>query len=403
MGAGDIIRLPYVYRVPLCRPFWSGRTYAALARCIGAGRVVYGPDIARLEARLAAFLGTPAAIACNSGRAALELALRATGVDAGDEVVVPTFCCASIIPPILAVGAVPVLADVGAGLTLTPETVEAALSSRTRAVVVAHLFGNPAPIEAIEALCRARGLVVVDDAAQALGAEVEGRRLGTFGDAGIVSFGNGKVCFGTGGGVLVSRERAVLEQARAVRFAPPAFASTLTRAAGVTVWRRWRRWSLPLQVALRRMLPAEAATAYAGRSMANLDATVASSLLDTLDANLAARRARVDEYRALLGDEVSWGLVPHAAGSACLTQVVSFHGGEHAALAVVKTLRDHGYEVDRSYRPLHLQSAYERHARGALPNAARAWPSLVELPCEPTVRMEDVRRIAEAVRAAAGT
>lgn len=398
----ELLRVSYAYRVPLCVPFWSWRTYAAIARCIGLGRVVDGSDVQQLEQRLAAFFSTPSSVACSSGRAALELALRATGVSAGDEIIVPTFCCASIVPPILAAGAVPVLGDVDQGLTLTPRTVEAAITSRTRGVVVAHLFGNPAPIDAIEELCRRRGLILIDDAAQALGARLDGRLLGTFGDAGIVSFGKGKVCFGVGGGVLVSRESAVLERARAGSFPPATVVPTLKRAATVTVWRRWRRWSLPLQVALNRIGdPAEEPT-QRGRAMANLDAAVASSLLDTLDINLAARRARVDAYRALLGRGTGWILLPHGKESACLTQLVSFHGDARVALEVVGALRKAGYEVDRSYRPLHLHASCKDYVRGKFPNADRDWPALVELPCEPSVKMKDVRRIAELVKATAG-
>jgi dTDP-4-amino-4,6-dideoxygalactose transaminase len=134
--------------------------------------------------------------------------------------------------------------------------------------------------------------------------------------------------------------------------------------------------------------------------MANLDAAVAASLVDTLDANLAARRARVEAYRQQLGRETALSLLPHRSGSACLTQLVSFAGGEEVALAVLGALREAGYEVDRSFRPLHLQHAYARYARGALPNAEREWRTLLELPCEPSVSMADIERIARVVRAA---
>lgn len=400
---GEIaLRLPYVYRVPLCVPFWNGRTYSALLRSFVLGRAVAGPEVRRLEARLAALFSTPGAIACNSGRAAMELALRATGVGAGDEVVIPTFCCASIVPPVLAVGALPVLADVGDALTLTPGTVEAACTPRTRAIVVPHLFGNPAPIHTIGEVCRRRGLILIDDAAQALGARLGDRRLGTFGDAGIVSFGNGKVCFGTGGGVLVSRDGAVLARAGAIPMPPPGIRPTMGRAASTLVWRRWRCWSLPLYVSLARLLGARRDVPYASRSMANLDAAVASSLLDTLAANLAARRVRVDAYRALLGAEPKLTLLSHTEGSACLSQVVDFHGDERLALRVQRALRAGGYEVDRSYKPLHLQPEYRAYARAPLPNAERVWAALVELPCEPSVRVEDVHKIGALIRATVG-
>jgi dTDP-4-amino-4,6-dideoxygalactose transaminase len=373
-----------------------------MLRSCSLGRIVEGPDVQQLEQRLATLLSTPLAVACSSGRAALELALRATNVAAGDEVIVPTFCCASIIPPILAIGAVPVLADVGGGLSLTPESVEAACSPRTRAVIVPHLFGNPAPIDRIVDLCSRRGFTLIDDAAQALGATLDGQPLGTFGDAGIVSFGNGKICSGTGGGAVVSREQAVLERAGTIRFPRWETMPVLKRAAAVIVWRRWRRWSLPLHVVLRRLGRSGKRSAYyAARGMTNLDAAVALSLLETLEANLAARRTRVDEYRRLLGNASNLSLVPHWDGSACLTQLVDCRGNEQLSLQIVRALRRGGYEVDRSYRPLHLQTEYTKFARSPLPNAERMWPGLVELPCEPSVGIDDIRRIAELIHATA--
>jgi dTDP-4-amino-4,6-dideoxygalactose transaminase len=363
--------------------------------------VVAGPDIARVEDRLAAYFSVPSTISCDSGRAALELALRATGVREGDEVVLPTFCCVSIVPPVLAIGAVPVLADVGADLSITAETVEAACSPRTRAVVVAHLFGNPAPIDRIAEVCRRRGVALIDDAAQALGATLDGRPVGTFGDAGFVSFGNGKVCFGTGGGVLISGDAKVLARARAMCFAPKGARSSLTRAATVVMWRRWRRWSLPLKVAWTRARGEPRPEVYEARGMANLDAAVALTLLDSLEANLAARRARVEAYQRRLGAHRKFSLVPHRPGSACLTQIVDFHRDEALALKVVAVLRDAGYEVNRSFRPLHLQEPYERFASGPLPTAERVWTSLVELPCEPSVALDDVERVAASISATA--
>ena len=137
---------------------------------------------------------------------ALEIALRACGVREGGEVVIPTFCCTSVVPPILAVGAQPVLADVGEELNITAKTIEAALTDRTTAIIVPHLFGNPADIDAIVDLARPKNIRVIDDAAQALGATIDGRPVGSFGNAGILSFGSEKVCSGLGGGVIVSRQ-----------------------------------------------------------------------------------------------------------------------------------------------------------------------------------------------------
>jgi dTDP-4-amino-4,6-dideoxygalactose transaminase len=204
--------LPWPYHVPLATPFWSGATFRAMVRCLLSGQVIVGPDLAELKSWITQELDVQDTILCGSGSFALELALRSCDVKSGDEVVVPAFCCTSIISPILAVGAYPVLADVGDDLNLTAATVDPALSKRTRAIIVPHLFGNPVEIDSIIDLTRGRDIRVIDDAAQALGASLDGRKLGTFGDAGILSFGNEKVCSGPGGGVFVSRHREVLER-----------------------------------------------------------------------------------------------------------------------------------------------------------------------------------------------
>ena len=124
--------------------------------------------------------------------------------------IIPAFCCSAVVSPVLAVGATAVLADVGSDLNLTVDAVAQTLTRKTKAVVVAHLFGNPAEIEPIVELCHSKSVCVVDDAAQALGAVIDGRPAGSFGDAGIVSFGEGKICAGLGGGAAMSNRSGLL-------------------------------------------------------------------------------------------------------------------------------------------------------------------------------------------------
>ncbi|MBI2535103.1 MAG: DegT/DnrJ/EryC1/StrS family aminotransferase, partial [Deltaproteobacteria bacterium] len=171
-------------------PYWSGATYRGILRSVLTGRVVTGPDLNQIQSLVIETLGVEEAVLCGSGSLALEIALRACGVGQHDEVVIPTFCCTAVVPPVLAVGAVPVFADVGAELNITVETVDAALTKKTKAVIVPHLFGNPADIGAIIDLARGKNIRVIDDAAQALGATIDGRPVGSFGDAGILSFGS---------------------------------------------------------------------------------------------------------------------------------------------------------------------------------------------------------------------
>ena len=390
---------PRSYFVPLASPFWSRETFRAIIRCLLSGQVIIGPDLAELKSRISEELAVQDVVLCGSGSLALELALRSCDVKSGDEVVVPTFCCTSVISPIFAVGAVPVLADVGDDLNLSTKTVEPSLSKRTRAIIVPHLFGNPAEIDSIVDLARGRNIQLIDDAAQALGASLDGQNLGTFGHAGILSFGNEKVCSGIGGGVFLSRHAEVFDRAAEIGLAAADLSLALQSLSSTLIWHRWRRWSVPLHQALHASSPTDPESLppqYRKESMSNLNAAVASSLMKSLQANLTARRARVGAYRELLGNE-HLVLVPHRERSACLTQVVRAlprYRGHDPASDLIAILRRAGYEVQGSYIPIHLLAPYQQLAVRSFPHAEKIWTDLVELPCEPDVSLKDVERIA---------
>ena len=239
---------------------------------------------------------------------------------------------------------------------------------------------------------------MIDDAAQALGASIHGRAVGSFGNAGIVSFGNEKVCFGLGGGAVVSHKNFLL--GAKIPLTPPAPSAALERFFSTLFWRRWRRWTLPLRTVFSRRDAAGPETppsSYRHESLANLNAAVAASLMQTLSANIAARRARVNAYQEILGNENGLALIAHQPGSACLTQVVRVlprRRGQDLASILVAALADRGYEVRGSYVPIHLLSNFGKCVWDRLPYAERVWSDLIELPCEPEVRLEDVALIA---------
>ncbi|MGE5303204.1 MAG: DegT/DnrJ/EryC1/StrS family aminotransferase [Alphaproteobacteria bacterium] len=393
-------------RVPLAVPYWTSETYQAIVRALSRGRVVHGPDLYELKSLLAETLGVADVALCSSGSLALEIALRACGVGTGDEVVVPTFCCTAVIPPILAVGAFPVLADAGDNLNVSVAAIEAVLSERTKAVIVPHLFGNPADIGPILDLLRGRKIRVIDDAAQALGATIEGQAVGSFGDVGVLSFGSEKVCFGLGGGAVVSRVKEISERVSKIHLPPPGMANPLQSLFTTIVWRRWRRWTLPLHTALscgKSRGPDSPPDEYNKTAMANLNAAVALTLVRSLRANVAARRERARAYQELLGTEPRLRLIPHEPGSACLTQVIrvlAARRGPDLSAALIDALAKEGYEVQGSYVPIHLFSTCESYVRGPLPNTGRIWSDLIELPCEPDVNLEDVKRITATIKQA---
>jgi len=395
----------YPYAVPLAVPYWTGATYRAIFSSIFSGSVVYGPELHKLESVVIQDLGVEDAVLCGSGSLALEIALRALGVRAGDEVVIPTFCCTAVVPPLLAVGANPVLADVGKELNLTAHTVAAALTEKTKVIIVPHLFGNPADIEAIVDLARGKNIRVIDDAAQALGATIDGRPAGSLGDAGILSFGNEKICSGLGGGVAVFRKKDIFDGDFKIDLSPPAPSPVLQNFFSTLLRRRWRRWTRPAEALFsEKRDPDSPPLPYRSEAMANLNAAVARSLMQSLQANIAARRARVRAYQTFLGDHEQLELITHRPGSACLSQVVRIlpmRRGDDPAARVIAALGSAGYEVQGSYVPIHLLPPYEKFLRTSLPHAERVWADLIELPCEPDVSLDDVQRIAVVVKQAA--
>jgi dTDP-3-amino-3,4,6-trideoxy-alpha-D-glucose transaminase len=194
----------------------SRRLRDALESVLDSGRFVLGPEVAAFETEFATFVGTDHAVGVANGTEAITIALRALGIGPGDDVVVPSFtfyASAEAIPP---TGARPVFCDVDPEtLVATADTVRAALTPRTKAVVVVHLFGNVAPVAEIAAL----GVPVVEDAAQAAGSHAADGRPGALGTIATFSFYPSKNlgAFGDGGAVTTS-DAALAEQVRTLRF-----------------------------------------------------------------------------------------------------------------------------------------------------------------------------------------
>jgi dTDP-4-amino-4,6-dideoxygalactose transaminase len=194
----------------------KGEIREAIDRVLESERYILGPEVSAFEQEFAAYCGCEHAVGVANGTDAITIALRAMGVGPGDEVVVPSFTFYASVEAIPATGATPVFCDIDAKTyCATAETVHAALTPRTKAVLPVHLFGNMAPVREIEAL----GVPVLEDAAQAAGSTSPDGRAGAVGAAGTFSFFPSKNlgCFGDGGMITTSDER-IAEEARTLRF-----------------------------------------------------------------------------------------------------------------------------------------------------------------------------------------
>jgi dTDP-4-amino-4,6-dideoxygalactose transaminase len=191
----------------------------AVDRVLGSGWFILGKELETFETNFAAYLGVGHAVGVASGTDAIELALRAAGVGAGDEVITVSHTAVATVCAVERAGATPVLVDIDpATYNIDPRQVEAAITHRTAAILPVHLYGRPADLGALQTIARRRRLVLIEDCAQAHGAMHRGRKLGTFGDLAAFSFYPTKNlgAYGDAGAVVTSDAR-LAERVRRLR------------------------------------------------------------------------------------------------------------------------------------------------------------------------------------------
>ncbi|MGD0737231.1 MAG: DegT/DnrJ/EryC1/StrS family aminotransferase [Terracidiphilus sp.] len=190
--------------IPLSAPDITEAEITAVTAVLRTPHLSLGPELAAFESALAAYHAVPHAIAVSSGTAGLHLALLTLNIGPGDEVIIPSFAFIAVANAVLQVRATPVLAEIDpVTRNLDPQTVEQAVTPRTRAILVVHTFGIPADMDALAAIARRHNLVIIEDACEAIGAEFQGRRAGSFGDLAVFGFyPNKQITTGEGGAVL---------------------------------------------------------------------------------------------------------------------------------------------------------------------------------------------------------
>jgi dTDP-4-amino-4,6-dideoxygalactose transaminase len=197
----------------------KGELDAAVLRVLENAQFILGPEVAAFEKEFAGYCGAAEAVGVNSGTSALHLALLACGIGPGDEVITTPFTFVASAASIVYTGATPVFVDIDpASFNIDVSLIEPAITPRTKAILPVHLFGQPADMDPIMEIARTHGLVVIEDAAQAHGAEYKGRRVGGIGEMGCFSFYPGKNLGACGeGGAVVTNNAAYARQIRMLR------------------------------------------------------------------------------------------------------------------------------------------------------------------------------------------
>ena len=205
--------------LPIAKPFIGAREKKLVLDALDSGWVSsIGKYIDEFETGFARYCGTEYALAVNNGTTGLHLALATLGLQPGDEVIVPDLTFVATANAVAYTGATPVLADIDPDtLCIDPASVKSLISARTKAIIPVHLYGHPADMDPLTAIGDAHGLAVIEDAAEAHGAEYKGRKVGGLGKCGVFSFYGNKVITTGEGGMLTTNDREYFERAKRLR------------------------------------------------------------------------------------------------------------------------------------------------------------------------------------------
>ena len=205
-------------RIPIARPVIGDEEVEAVARVLRSGILAHGPEVERFEEEFAEYVGVDYAVAVANGTVALDLVLKAYRVGPGDEVITTPFSFVATANAVLYQGARPVFADIDPETyNIDPDRVVEKITSRTRAIIAVHLYGHPADMKALREIAEDHDLILIEDAAQAHGAECHGVKAGAMGDAAAFSFYATKNMTTGEGGMVTTNDRRVAERVRVLR------------------------------------------------------------------------------------------------------------------------------------------------------------------------------------------
>ena len=361
--------------IPPAKPIIGDEEREAVDRVMRSGMIAQGPEVAAFEREFAAhFVDGLPSVAVNSGTAGLHLGLLAAGVGPGDEVIVPSFTFAATANSVALTGAIPVFADIEPEtFTLDPAAVRAAVTERTKGIMPVHLYGHPARMYELGAIADELGLTIYEDAAQAHGAVLDGRRVGTFGTMTMFSLYPTKNMTSGEGGMVVTPDEAVARHVRLLR-----------------------------NQGMERQYENEI-VGYNAR-MTDLHAAIGRVQLTKVDDWTATRRANAAFLDANLGG-VTVPPVMDGAKHVYHQYTIRVHDDRDAFVVALKNEYGVGSGV---YYPIpnHRLPSLAGFAQGLeLPETELAAREVVSLPVHPSLSSGDLDRIVEAVNrlAAAGS
>ena len=369
--------------VPLLKIYWDDADLREVGEAIKAGMYwAIGPQVEAFESGLARYIGSTHAVVFSSGTTALHALLLAYGIGGDDEVIVPSFTFIATANAALFVGAKPVFADIEeTTLGLDPHDVERRITAKTKAILPIHYGGCPCLIEDLREIAHDRGLLLLEDAAEAFGAQVAGGKTGTFGQAGVLSFCQNKIITTGEGGAVITDSQEIADRLRLLRSH-----GRSEKVPGVCSSEQGDHVDLGFNF-----------------RMSNITAALGKAQLEKADQAIARRRERAFALNQRLSG-VKQIRVPEAPdGYFHVYQMytVRVQGGRSQRDGLMDYLGKRGVASKLYFPPVHLSQLYRRRfgcSEGDLPVTERLACEAVTLPMYPTLSTEDIDYIAEQVR-----
>jgi dTDP-4-amino-4,6-dideoxygalactose transaminase len=408
-------RLSGLY-VPYLQPYWDEQDVAAFENWLDCNSPEDGRDMLRAALNLR-FPKSADIVLTDTGKSAFYVALKMLGVEgSASEVILPSYCCASIVASVVRGGCTPVFTDSDEHFNISFESVIAALSPQTRAILVPHLFGLKASsLESIVALGRERNIAVIEDVTQAYGLRLpDGSFAGSVGDAAIFSAGLGKPLMGPGGGWLVlnrpagkrpelGTEPQEEHRARIADFARRFTGARPHRGRGEILYSVRARLSALLNRWSRFDIPSWAERQCHVRTISVGDAWFAARQIERIDMNLECRAQNARRWRALLMKaKIPCSTLPDAENIYAVFPLL-FRGESGARQSNVfrATLENEGIATEPCYTPLHLRDCGKTFRRTEMAMIESIWKAVFAVSVRPNLQAMDWKHIENAVLRAA--
>lgn len=372
------------WKIPLFKMDWAESDVTAVNNVIRSGMGwAAGPPVSEFEQKIASYIGTRYAVTANSGTSALHAVLAAYGLGPGDEVIVPSFTFIATANAPLFLGAKPVFADIEeATLGLDARDVERKITSRTRVIMPVHYGGMPCRLNELLALARRHGLPLIEDAAEAMGAAIDGKKAGSLGDAAILSFCQNKIIATGEGGAVVTSSPGVYQRLE------------LIRSHG-------RRESHSY---FTSTAPADYITLGYNFRMSSITAALGLSQLNRIDEIISRRREKALYLASRLSGINGLSLPETPTGSFNVFQLfpVRVAGGAPRRNALRDSLASKGIMSRVYFEPVHLSSFYRErfgYQGGELPVTEKIAGEILNLPMYPAITYQELDYIAASVAA----